>query len=142
MKNPQACYCTRKGMYAFLCIAMVDLEMEFRWADFRHGPATHDGLASSVKLRRAPFGAQIIAGAMPYAYFINGDASFIAGPSMVVPLGLANFDYLRSSKKVMSGASIRTPCPSLGDLVEAPRVLLCTPHPCHHCVHEAPQFLP
>ena len=34
VKNPQAYHCTCKGMYAFLCIAMVDSDIKFCWADF------------------------------------------------------------------------------------------------------------
>ena len=95
--NPQQYYAERKCMYALLCIAVCDAHCRITWFDISHEPTSHDSLAFG----NTDFGHKVTNGGLPGQFFLNGDAAFTHGRSMVVPLGEAAFDWLQSSCRVV-----------------------------------------
>lgn len=95
--NPKQYYVERKGMYALLCIAVCDAQCRITWFDISHEPTSHDSLAFG----NTDFGHRVTNGLLPENFFLNGDAAFTHGRSMVVPLGEAAFDWLQSSCRVV-----------------------------------------
>lgn len=92
-------FVSRKNCFALLCIAVCDAHRRFTFFSFSTNPNTHDSLAWTDSY----LGSRVEAGELPPGYFINGDAAFNAGPSMVVPTGKrehATFDHIQSAVRM------------------------------------------
>lgn len=94
--NPMQYYVERKSMYALLCMAICDSKMRVTWFDISHEPKTHDSLA----FRGTTLGHLIENGGLPGHFFLNGDAAFSHGKSMVCPIGECGFDYVQSGSRI------------------------------------------
>ena len=98
--DPIRYHVARKDTYAMLCIAICDYHRRFTFVDFSHAPCTHDSTAwSATKL-----GAQVNNGELPTPFFLNGDAAFCLGPSMITPSNndplLDDYDFYQSSNRM------------------------------------------
>ena len=100
VNDPLSYHMSRKDIYALLCMAICDANRRFIWADISKAPQTHDSTAWSA----TELGQRIEKGDLPYPYFINGDAAFTLGPSMLTPSNndpeLDNYDFYQSSNRM------------------------------------------
>ena len=94
--NPMQYYVDRKSMYALLCMAICDSKYRVIWFDVSHEPKTHDSLA----FRGTTLGHLIETGGLPGHFFLNADAAFSHGKSMVCPIGECGFDYVQSGSRI------------------------------------------
>ena len=98
--NPMRYYVSRKDTFALLAVAICDVNRRFLWADISHTSTTHDSTAWTA----TELGQTIAQGGLPEPYFINGDAAFTLGPSMITPSNndkeLDDFDFYQSSNRM------------------------------------------
>jgi hypothetical protein len=100
VNDPNRYHVARKDIYALLLMAIADIHRRFTWADCSMAPQTHDSTAWTA----TELGQRVERGDLPYPYFLNGDAAFSLGPSMITPSNndpaLDDLDYYQSSNRM------------------------------------------
>jgi hypothetical protein len=100
VKDPMRYYVQRKQEYALLAMAICDYHRRFTWVDISHASCTHDSTAWAA----TELGQRVAQGELPEPFFLNGDAAFPLGPSMITPSTgdpeLDNFDFYQSSNRM------------------------------------------
>ena len=100
VSDPMRYYVARKQEFALLAIAICDYHRRFTWVDISHASTTHDSTAWAA----TELGQRIAQGELPYPFFLNGDAAFSLGPSMITPstgdAALDDFDFYQSSNRM------------------------------------------
>jgi len=99
VENGQQYHVDRKKCSALLVTALCDIHRCFLFWEFNVEPRTHDSQAWAL----SELGLAIEAGKLDSQYFINGDAAYVLGPQMIVPVGSAkeaDFDYVQSANRV------------------------------------------
>tara|TARA_B110000046_G_scaffold177123_1_gene203556 strand:+ start:224 stop:1549 length:1326 start_codon:yes stop_codon:yes gene_type:complete len=97
--DPQRYYVARKAEYALLCMAICNSKRQIIFYDISQAPTTHDSMAFAA----TSLGDRIKAGDLPAPFFLNGDAAFPLGNSMITPAGtpsMSDFDYHQSANRV------------------------------------------
>jgi hypothetical protein len=100
VEDPMRYHVARKDIYALLAIAICDADRRFLYADISFAPQTHDSTAWGS----SELGIRVQNGDLPYPFFLNGDAAFALGPSMITPSNndpaLDAFDFWQSSNRM------------------------------------------
>ena len=106
--NPMRYYVSRKETYALLAMAICDVNRRFLWADISHTSTTHDSTAWTA----TELGQAIAQGELPEPYFLNGDAAFTLGPSMITPSNKTRSSMISTSTRVPIAWQLSAPSAS------------------------------